>query len=764
MIGLEREHLQPHLLPLEDAQAQQKTWKEPCEELSKFIGRIIDRIDNEDKPARTARKAKIHRNHAYYRGQQSGAYSAVLDKWVSNEDDELRIINFIRQDVDRVVKQFEQSKTEVKIRSRRIKENQQNGTQLADQLARCFQEEYFRAIFRQREAKYCKLSGEYYRLIYWDKDAGALKEVPVIETQQIPIGEESWECVCGATGFASDLTERACPQCGDSSLTVTPPPMAEVDVQTGTKMVPTGDIKLEQPDPLEIDLQLRARTAKESLWIRRKRFVATEIIKAKFPDFKIESQGDTDPVLNWQRQQETSAGANSSQLFGATFSQAGEYVVFEEVWLDKVMYSQWEAPQEEKLASGTTLEKGTKLIEWAPEGLYCARVNGKLVDIFNEDKNDHWTMGVNCVIPGNIHGDGIEDMIRIQDDTNDLNSIFMMHLMRCTAPPLLYDQESTKLEQFPNKPGMSVPVQLMPGQSLAEVAYQLQPSTMPEVAGYMEYLTRQMLELAGASSLEAGAPDVDNKTATGARLSHENAVALNGLTLAIRAEVDVDTISQALKLYQKHWDEPRYFAVIGDLGEIEVKEFKASDIPQDFLAIAVPNSWLPRNQGEQREDLSAAMQLGLLDPAMPADIRRYGLQCFNIPIDLEEATIDQKLAQTKLAKIKEAIGIAVEEGLPPQVVPQFVLQQIPVRPFVDEPQAGIQVIARWLKTDEGQNADQLIQEVLMARIQEYMQLGVQQSQFMQMQSLAANAPMMASQQPPAASPGAQPGQQVGARQ
>lgn len=753
-----------HLLPLESAQEAKQEWKEPCEELQHFIGKIFDRISNEDKPARLARKAKIHRNHAYYRGQQSGTYSPILDKWVAGENEDLRIINFIRQDVDRVVKQFEQSKTEIKIRSRRPKENNQSGTYLADQIARCFQEDFFKALFRQREAKYCKLSGEYYRFLYWDKDAGPLKEVPTFETKEIPIGEDAWDCSCGTSGFASELVDMGCPLCGQTALDVTPAPMAEIDIPTGTKLVPSGDLKLEQPDPLEMDLQLHARNAKESLWIYRKRFVAKEIIKAKFPNFKIESQGDTDTALNWQRQQETSVGANSSRTFGSTFTTSSEYVVFEELWLDKVMYSEWEAPKEEKLASGVVIQKGTKLINFAPKGLYSARVNGKLVDVFNEDKNDHWTMGVNCVIPGNIHGDGIEDMLPIQDDTNDLHSIFMMYLMRATCPPLLYDQESTKLEQFPNKPGMSVPVSLMPGQSLSEVAYQLQPGIMPEVGTYLEYLSRQLLEIAGASSLEAGAPDVDNKTATGAKLSHENAVALNGLTLSIRAEVDVETVSQALKLYQRHWNEPRYYAVVGDLGEIEIKEFKASDIPEDFVAVAVANSWLPRNQSEQREDLAAVMQLGLLNPEMPADIRRYGLQCFNIPIDLEEATIDQKLAQTKLSKIKEAIGIALEEGLPPQVITQFVLQQIPIRPFVDEPQAGIQVIARWLKTDEGQNADQLVQQVLFARIQEYMQLGVQQSQFMQMQSLQANAPMMAAQQPPPAAPGASPGQQTAAKQ
>ena len=115
MIAQETETTQ--LLPRVDADQVLKKFKQPDEPLSPFINKIAQRIDGEDRPANLARKGKIYRNHAYYRDQQSGTYSPILDRWIQVEaDDELRTINYIRQDVDRVVKQFEQSKTQIRIR------------------------------------------------------------------------------------------------------------------------------------------------------------------------------------------------------------------------------------------------------------------------------------------------------------------------------------------------------------------------------------------------------------------------------------------------------------------------------------------------------------------------------------------------------------------------------------------------------------------------------------------------------------------------
>ena len=725
-----------HFLPLEDERTQTERQKPLCEALSPFLNKLADRLENEDRPAKIARKAKIYRNHAYYRDQQSGTYSPVLDRWVTGTDDHFRTVNFVRQFVDRTVKQFQQSKTEIKVRSRTPKENQVSGAHLADEIAKCIQEQLFGTLFSQREAKYCKLSGEYYRYLHWDENAGALKEVPNFEIQTIQVGNESWECAnCGASGSIEESDNGNCPECGYSELNLVAPEQIQIQVEAGTKKVPSGDFVLECVDPLEIDLPLHARDLEESLWLKRKRLLPKELIKAKFPKLRFTSGSSTDIALTWQRQLETSPGANSNDIF-SSISATDDYCVYEQIWLSREMYMEWESPRDEQLVSGATLKKGERLIDKCPDGLYYCRVNGHLVDIRNEDKKNHWTHGINIVVAGSIHGDGIEDLIGLQDLSNDLHSLMIQYLMRATSPPMLYDQETVKLEEFPNEPGMSVPVQLFPGQSLAEVAFQLQPAALPgEVGGYMEATKRNMLELAGAFSLEAGAPDVDNKTARAAQLTHDAAVALNGLVLAIKAEVDVKTIKQALNLAKKHWDTPRYYPLTGSLGELEIKEFKASDIPADFIIVAVPNSWMPRSQTEQREDLANALNLGVLNPEMPPSIRRYAFQCFNIPVDLEEQSMQME-----------------------QVIP-FVLQQVPIKPFVDEPQVGVPTIARFLKSDEGQNIDPLLDQILNLRIQEYMQLGVQQTQFMQMQQLSANAPMAAAQQP---SPDRrQPGQKAG---
>lgn len=730
------------LMPLEQAQDITKRSEQPSMELDRFVTSLAERINGEDNAARIARKAKIFRNHAYYRGIQTGTYGSALNRWIYTPDKNLRVINYVRQMVLRVVKNFEQSKTFLQIRSRTPDHTKMAGSDIGDQLAKAIQEQLFTALFRQREATFCKLSGEYYRHIKWNPEIGPKKKEDVIDTVPITLGAPTWQCLdCISQGvqmggvMPPEGAPLACPRCGSSNISIQEAQVAQVPVVVGFNYVRMGDLQLSSIDPLEMDIPSHGTDFALANWIRRKYYIPLEDIGYCYPSYDIQGRSEGgDIFLTWQRQLENHPGLSSMALGSSTAEISPYFCLREEIWLRPQMYYKEKAIKDFMLVSGREVTAGQRYIDICPDGMWIDRVNERVVNIAPENKDDHWAMGVNIVNAQSMHGDGIEDIIDAQDITNDLHSMATQHFMRNGSPPTIYDQELCKQGQFITDPGWKIPVKVPLDKRLQDAIFQVPLVPLsPELMPYMEFLQRFMLEGVGADSLEAGAPDLNNQTATAARITTGASKSLNGMTLALKSEVDVKTVSQALRLIQKHWTDSRYLSLTGDLGQLEVKEFKASDIPEDFVVQAVSGSWLPTDTADAQQNFITCLQMKMLNPAQP-EVLRYGMQCFNIPLSLIGTDQDEHLGRVKLEKLKLAYKAAMNQYNNPQKAMEFALQAVPIVPHVDEPTVQITIISQWLKTDEGQRIGQAEQAMFLMRIQQLMQmiaaLGQEQQQLM----------------------------------
>ncbi len=792
----------------------------------KFIAGLFDRIEKDNSSEWLDWLRKVIRNHNYYRGRQAGFFNEMSGRWENIDQGKfLYTNNYIRALVDRVAKERAKSETELHVRPSKPKTEAEAGARQADAIAKHYQQKLFPASIRQREAKFALLSGEYYRLVYWDTDAGPWTDEPVVEQQEIKIGPDTYDCPqCQMAGFAQNLIGAQCIGCGNTEVNIVPGPTTQVSVVTGTRKVRAGDINLEIPDPVEIKLDLHSRDIWESPWLHRKRMVLKEVVDDKFPWLHAQampSESAGEMALTYQRQQESSPGNTNSGEASAGYAYVRNIpehmVMFEQLWLMPVMYKNYVFPNEvvlgdqEMFGYQVTIPAGTKAADMFKRGMYVARVNGVIVDIRPESKNDHWVMGVNKSLPMSIHGDGIEDAIEIQDLLNDTWSLLFEYLMTCTVPPVIYDERIIRGEEFVNKPGWKVPAHdLSPGDNLSNAVFQLEAQSLPqEVLAFIEMAKSDMVEHIGASSLEGNLPDVpESQTATQANLQHEQAVALVGLTLELKAEADVKTLTQVLRIVQENWQEDRYVSLLGNFGEEEGKWFKAADIPEDFTVTAVPGSWMPKMESDERRDLADAIQIsgvpfGPWNPQMPPKLRNKILEAFRIDNDLDDYHADVRLAKIKLERLKLACEVAKEYGIDqmmvmpePQPSPemggdmgggmeegggspgagpqaggmgipepmglQFALQQVPLDPIADNPDVHIEILTEWLKSDEAisPNADKLLSDVIHARIGELMQTKVQMMQMMGTMAMMSMPPGM--QAPGGGAPGGgAPGEESG---
>jgi hypothetical protein len=109
-----------------------------------------------------------------------------------------------------------------------------------------------------------------------------------------------------------------------------------------------------------------------------------------------------------------------------------------------------------------------------------------------------------------------------------------------------------------------------------------------------------------------------------------------------------------LKYVGKYFEMPRLLKVAGDGLEYSVKEFKGSDLNDNYDVIVVPGSSVPGSKVLKRQDIINAYQMGLLgdpqDPKLRAKVLRmleYG--------DVAEMWKDQALDEQQVKKTIAAI-------------------------------------------------------------------------------------------------------------
>jgi hypothetical protein len=635
--------------PMSQVQQNQRTPAsvDPALDPVKYFNKLFNQIRSDGLQEKIARVRKWTKNDKYYQGQQLGYISPITGRWididpdvVDDDDDEpLFVNNQFRYHCKSLRKEGTRSQTKLQVRARSDRTEKIGAAEFADALIEYYQRTGWDERSRQTELMNMLLYGNYFRFTYYTTDVlGGVARIPITKQVTVKPAPDSYYCAdCGMSGSAEEMHDgedvtadpanpdatapvtgqgtMPCLNCGSENTAVTQVPSFDTNVETGEyQEVQVGDIFTEVVNPFEVNVHLHSRNISQTPYLHREREVMRCTLKAKFPNAKLKGaagreaeSGQTNRLI---RQLESSVGNAGGYENTRVSNDTGgpfDMLVFEQLWLDPSVYHDYVTPVDFQTALGDTFPAGTRLLEVAPSGLYIARVGEEILDMREEDKCEHWSHGVFDLIPSRFFGDGLEDMVELQRQLNEVISLRFENMMANAAPSTVYNPLKIDGNQFSGKPREMSPLQnATPEDDIRKYVMRLEGTGLDrENFAAEENYKKDLQVLSGAFSVLSSASDMPPvHTATGISIMRDAAVSALGPALAIRAAVDVEWATQVLKLAQRYWTEERFVPFTGKYDSQCGVWFSAADVDVDFEIIAESGSWMPRTDMEVRADLA----------------------------------------------------------------------------------------------------------------------------------------------------------------
>lgn len=767
-----------NIIPVKEELTDQFKPEIKAVDLEEYINTIFNSIELEDTEEELRRYKKWQKNRAFYRGNQRGFWDAKKRTWVTVDLDSLSpseasvlvINNQFRPQVKTLSKEFSRSQTRVRANAKSDSQVSLLTGRFSDALIRYYQPKLMPESKRQIEAKYLLLCGNSFRYTRYNKEKTSSKVLkPILGTKTLPEYNVS---MCPECGYRDEGVVDSCPKCNSLMENTTVPALEMNDVVTGYTKVNSGDPDTEVVDPTQIKVWAGATSGDlpSSPYIRRRRFVKEEFITEIFPFYTpTENSKLSDSAQAQWQFMDTSSSKESANTVKGLY----EYT---QLWLAPSYYSRKKLEKDikfKKLIDGKyvdfTILKGTILIDKFPTGMYVCKVGKDILGYYPENKDELW---LHTPFDINIDGfwaDGLEDSVMNQQIINEYTSLSVENVLYNASPKLVINPNLINPVTVTGRPKDMI---LMsdnarkdsePKQGFAQIQGM---SLTQEVMAGIESAKRDMREQTGALLGFNGQGDPNITTATGMSIARDSALALVSTPLAIRAETDEAWCWQIISIVKKYWHDQKYKFLLGKYNEAEAEAFKNSNIEEAINLYVEPNSWMPLTNLEKIQNLGAYMSafglpLGFLNPQVPEVLRQYASQLYMIPVDLDELAPDIRIAQKRLDIAKEIAAIQIPKAMQlgqitamagkPKVgetifneVATLISDSMGIEEDIDEHEVFISEYRKWLKTDEGQNANPILRQAVKKTMADH-------TAFMQTQQAsdaAHNLALNAGQPPP----------------
>ncbi len=766
--------------------AHRRSVFEPHQNWDTFLSTLTDKVDRADTQANIARHRKWLTVMRFFIGEQlgfvndAGAWQTIT----RNPGDPIYVVNLLQYFVNALLKDYVRSQAILDVTARGGRMDMRLASRPAAEMLKIIQQDQITPTSIERDGKFAILLGNTFRYTICTAATGKYRKEPVTEKVRIQLMGSS--AVCLDCGSVSEMTEmpngvedgqdvgpQKCPECGSDATELVQGAETDITKIKGFENKQTPDVQTSIVDPFEMKLPISAENEVLAAWIRRERFVDHSKLRTAFPWAEITETsawhtGETPLLAQAQIQQSPGNVGGHVTAYNTTPTQQ-ELRRFRQYWYRPEEYAHYIFAQAETLANGEVIQAGTRAIDLFPNGLYIAQCGQTKLEVAPEDKADVWTHNRWEVVPDAIWGYGIDHVIQGQEMQNEVFSLVYEHIMHNTTPPTIIDPTFLKRSDWSNKPGMvAVLKQAAPQGGIGSAVWQPQGRPVGgDTFGFLEMLKGDMQLLAGgAFSTASGLPDVHTNTLGGMQIQRDQALAQHVSKLNRKAEADVKTGKQQLRVVKKHNLAQYYFPRLSDFSEYELQMFEQCDIDVDLEIKARPQSWIPRSVLEQRGDLEAALimgglPLGIFNPQIPRSIKRLGLELLNLPSQAEQMGADERntllniVHLMEFAEIGEKAGQIDEQGQPmdqpsgpsPEEALMMGANVAPVRYRVDDHPVCIETVIDFLKTDAGRHLSPLAELLLNDLITRH-----KQAMVMQMMEDATN-PMMMNPMAPDAVPG-----------
>jgi hypothetical protein len=570
--------------------------------------------------------------------------------------------------------------------------------------------------------------------------------------------------ICAVCAKSKSNADEICSNCGAQEVEQLE------DIQPAKRLIPEMQkdrraySRYVTPDPIGLTFDLHATEFKDSAFVIWKQVVLTDLLKSQYPSFKIDDGIDA-PELKYQYSQAAHTPNQQRLDFFLSERNSKEVSEFSQAWFDPQLYRNVSFRKDITLMSGVTIPAGTKLGEVFKRGLYVA-CNGKnILDVWEEDKNDKWTICPYVTRLGTLVGSGTSIAHDSQDIINDLTNLKMASILQDAFAKEFVNSQYIEPENIPNDPTERAVVTNLPdgARIVGNAIDRLPPSPLSSDAYAMDNEVQGMLQnqLGTFSSSSSGMPDLRaaQQTYSGMQLMRDITVGRFYPMLAVRADsLDKEQAYQLLLHDQKHLSMEQWAQIKGDYGAEAVKAFLQADLREELIIAVTPESFMPEMPSQKLSKSMAFAEFianAQMDPS--SEFASYIGEQFGIPRSIAGNEAVKSIAYEMINAFREqAEAIAQQLGdLPTFNIEDPMIAQIgmvivesaqmPVTGAMYDVGAIIDTFKDWWISDEGRNSPNTLKAAIMVRTRELQAEGVKEAQLQQTYAMAAQQPMMEAQ-------------------
>lgn len=577
------------------------------------------------------------------------------------------------------------------------------------------------------------------------EQVGGVKQMLICSVCAKPQRDEYGICSnCGSQEFES-LEEP--------ELTPLPIPQMEKEKRAYNRYV--------NPDPIGLTFDLHAADFKDSAFIIWKQVVISDLLKNQYPGVKI-AKGIDANELKYQYAQTSNTPNNQRLDFFMAERNTKEVAEFCQAWFDPQLYGNISFKEDVTLRSGMVIPRGTPLKKIFKKGLYVARNGDNILDVWNEDRNDKWTVCPYVTRIGTLVGSGTSIAHDSQDIVNDLTNLKMASILQDAFAKEFVNAQYIEPENIPNDPTERAVVTNLPdgARIVGNAIDRLPPAPLSPDAYNMDAQMQGVMQaqLGTFSSSSSGMPDLKaaQQTYGGMQLLRDITVGRYYPMLAVRSDsLDKEQAYQLLLNDQKHMSMEQWEQVKGDYGAEAVQAFLQCDLREELIITVTPESFMPEMPSQKLSKTMAFAEF-IANAQMPLDneLAAYVGQQFGIPSSIAGGEAARSIAIAQIDAFKEqAVAVAMQLGDvqtfdidDPMVaqIAQVIVESanMPVSGLMDNTAGIIDCMRDWWSSDEGRIAPNVLKAAITFRVRELQQASVKETQINTTYDLMAQQPVM----------------------
>jgi hypothetical protein len=575
--------------------------------------------------------------------------------------------------------------------------------------------------------------------------------------------------ICAVCAKTKRNPDDICPNCGSTENEKIEEPEVmgmQLPSMTSEKLAYNRYIN---PDPIGLMFDLHAGDFKDSAYVIWKQIVIADLLKTQFPSIKI-TEGIDAAELKYQYAQAGNTPNQQRLDFFMGERNTKDVAEFCQGWFDPQLYGNVSFAEDIKLLNGMVIKAGVKLKEVFTDGLYVARNGDTILDVWNESKNDKWTLCPYVTRPGTLVGSGTSVAHDAQDIVNDLTNLKMASIMQDAFSKEFVNAQYIEPENIPNDPTERAVVTNLPdgARIVGNAIDRLPPSPLSPDAYNMDTQVQGVMQnqLGTFSSSASGMPDLKaaQQTYGGMQLLRDITVGRYYPMLAVRSDsLDKEQAYQFLLNDQRHLTPQQWLKIKGDYGAEAVEAFLACDLRDELIISVTPESFMPEMPSQKLSKTMAFAEF-IANSQMPLDseLAAYVGDQFGIPKAIAGGETARSIAIAQIDVFKEqAIAVAQQLGDIPNFdlddpmtaqIAQVIVDaaRMPVSGLMDNTGAIIDAMKDWWCSDEGRIAPNTLKAAIILRVRQLQQASVFEAQVNQSYQIAAQQPMMEMQQEEAA--------------